>query len=409
MKNNFIFAGIGFLISLVSMPIIIIFCKKNELYDYSDERKIHTGNIPRLGGIGIVLGFFISAVLYLVFTKEIDFWQTLPLIVAGAIIFIFGLIDDLKNLRAIIKLLAQIVAAVVVTFGGFRFKQIFNWILPLPLSYILTLGWIIGVVNAYNLIDGLDGLCGSLTFTSAITLGILYASSGNFESGICFCLAAAILGFLCFNWPPAKIFMGDSGSQFLGFIISILPLYTTTNDSFEFNKFLIMIVLTAFPVFDTIAAIWRRLRDHKPIMSPDASHLHHKFLNIGFSKVATLYTVLIFQLLVCVSVVAASYIGRPDGTILLFVTLLFLLAFFTVMHYINRAVNLGKIERLNDEQNKTALDEKKKTRAVKRMSKRGGGYKFSYFFCKTMIVKSSFCRVPSVNRSNALKTKSSLD
>lgn len=373
MQNNFIFAGIGFLISLVSMPIIIAICKKNDLYDYSDERKIHTGKIPRLGGIGIVLGFFVSTVLYLVFTDEINFWETLPLIVAGAIIFIFGLVDDLKNLKAIIKLLAQIVAAVVVTFSGFRFKQIFNWILPLPLSYVLTLGWIIGVVNAYNLIDGLDGLCGSLTFTSAITLGILYVSSGNFESGICFCLAAAILGFLCFNWPPAKIFMGDSGSQFLGFIISILPLYTTTNDSFEFNKFLIMIVLTAFPVFDTIAAIWRRLRDHKPIMSPDASHLHHKFLNIGFSKTATLYTVLIFQLLVCVSVVAAYYIGRPDGTVLLFVTLLFLLAFFTVMHYINRAVNLGRIERITEEGSNQNLGEKKKSRFLKKTNKRGGG------------------------------------
>lgn len=372
MQHNFIFAGIGFLISLVSMPIIITICKKNDLYDYSDERKIHTGKIPRLGGIGIVLGFFVSTVLYLVFTKEIDFLKTLPLIVAGAIIFIFGLIDDLKNLKAIIKLLAHIVAAIIVTFSGFRFKQIFNWILPLPVSYILTLGWIIGVVNAYNLIDGLDGLCGSLTFTSAITLGILYVGSGNFESGICFCLAAAILGFLCFNWPSAKIFMGDSGSQFLGFIISILPLYTTTNDSFEFNKFLIMIVLTAFPVFDTIAAIWRRLRDHKPVMSPDASHLHHKFLNIGFSKTATLYTVLIFQLLVCVSVVASSYIGRPDGTILLFVALLFLLAFFTVMHYINRAVNLGRMERINDEDSNQNVSEKKNSRFLKKTNKRGG-------------------------------------
>lgn len=372
MINVFIFAGIGFLISLISMPIIITLCKKYECYDYSDERKIHTGKIPRLGGIGIVCGFFISAVLYLVFTDDINFSETIPLIVAGAIIFIFGLIDDLKNLKAIIKLLAQIFAAIIVTFGGFRFKQILNWTLPVPVSYILTICWIIGVINAYNLIDGLDGLCGSLTFTSAVTLGILYFSSGNFESGICFCLAGAILGFLCFNWPPAKIFMGDSGSQFLGFIISILPLYTTNNVSFEFNKFLIMIVLTAFPVFDTIAAIWRRLREHRGIMSPDASHLHHKFLNIGFSKIATLYTVLIFQLLVCVSVVATSYISRPDGTVLLFVTLLFLVAFFTVMHYINRAVNLGRIERINKEDSNQMQEEKKKNRFLKKTNKRGG-------------------------------------
>lgn len=341
MLKMFIFVGIGFLISLISMPIIIALCKKYECYDYSDERKIHTGKIPRLGGIGIVSGFFISTILYLVFVKEISFWKTFPLFLAGSIVFVFGILDDFKNLKAIIKLLAQIVAALIVVFSDFRFKQIFNWYLPIPVSYILTICWIIGVINAYNLIDGLDGLCGSLTFTSVVTLGILYFCSGNFESGICFCLAGAILGFLCFNWPPAKIFMGDSGSQFLGFIISILPLYTA-NDTFEFNKFLIMIVLTAFPVFDTVAAIWRRLREHRPIMSPDASHLHHKFLNIGFSKTATLYTVLIFQILVCLSIVISFFLERADGTILLFVTLIFLLAFFTVMHYISHSVTITR-------------------------------------------------------------------
>lgn len=340
MINVFIFAGIGFLISLISIPIIITLCKKYECYDYSDERKIHTGKIPRLGGIGIVIGFFISTILYLIFVKDISFWKTFPLILAGTIVFVFGILDDFNNLKAIIKLLAQIVAALIVVFSGFRFKQIFNWTLPVPVSYILTICWIIGVINAYNLIDGLDGLCGSLTLTSAVTLGILYFSSGNFESGICFCLAGAILGFLCFNWPPAKIFMGDSGSQFLGFVISILPLYTA-NDTFEFNKFLIMIVLTAFPVFDTIAAIWRRLREHRPVMSPDASHLHHKLLHLGFSKKATLVLVLIFQILLCVTVVLSYCMSKRsliDGIILLSVAIVFMIVFFAIIHFTNRAV-----------------------------------------------------------------------
>lgn len=343
MLKMFIFVALGFLISLALMPAIIAFSKKHNVYDYSDERKIHTGKISRLGGIGIVCGFFVSTVLYLIFTDEINFWQTLPLIIAGAVIFIFGLIDDLKNLKAIIKLLAQIVAALIVILGGFRFKQIFAWILPLPISYILTFCWIIGVVNAYNLIDGLDGLSGTLTFTTALTLGILYFSMGSFESGVCFCLAGAILGFLCFNWPPAKIFMGDSGSQFLGFIISILPLYPMepSNYAFEFNKFFMVIVLTSFPVFDTIAAIWRRTREHRSIMSPDASHLHHKLLHLGFSKKATLILVLIFQILLCGTVILAYYMSKTsltDGVILLSVALVFMIVFFAIIHYTNRAV-----------------------------------------------------------------------
>lgn len=341
MINVFIFAGIGFLISFISMPIIITLCKKYECYDYSDERKIHTGKIPRLGGIGIVIGFFISTILYLIFTDEINFWQTFPLILAGTIVFVFGILDDFKNLRAIIKLFAQIVAALIVVFSGFRFKQIFNWTLSIPISYILTICWIIGVINAYNLIDGLDGLSGTLTFTTSVTLGILYFSSGNFESGVCFCLAAAILGFLCFNWPPAKIFMGDSGSQFLGFVIAILPFYTTSSDSFEFNKFFMVIVLTSFPVFDTIAAIWRRLREHRSVMSPDASHLHHKLLHLGFSKKATLVLVLIFQILLCVTVVLSYCMSKRsliDGIILLSVAIVFMIVFFAIIHFTNRAV-----------------------------------------------------------------------
>lgn len=343
MGNIFIFAGIGFLISLISMPIIIALCKKYECYDYSDERKIHTGKIPRLGGIGIVSGFFISTILYLIFTDEINFWQTFPVILAGTIIFIIGILDDFKNLRAIIKLFAQIASALIVVFSGFRFKQIFNWTLPVPVSYILTICWIIGVINAYNLIDGLDGLSGTLTFTTSVTLGILYFSMGSFESRVCFCLAASILGFLCFNWPPAKIFMGDSGSQFLGFMIAILPLYPMEprNYAFEFNKFFMVVVLTSFPVFDVIAAIWRRLREHRPIMSPDASHLHHKLLHLGFSKKATLILLLVFQILLCGTVILAYYMSKRspiDGIILLSVAIVFMIVFFAIIHFTNRAV-----------------------------------------------------------------------
>lgn len=343
MLKMFIFVAISFLISLALMPAIIAFSKKHNVYDYSDKRKIHIGKISRLGGIGIVCGFFISTVLYLIFTDEINFWQTLPIIISGAIIFIFGIIDDLKNLKAIIKLLAQIVAALIVIFDGFRFKQIFAWILPLPISCVLTFAWIIGVINAYNLIDGLDGLSGTLTFTAAVTLGILYFSMGSFESGVCFCLAASILGFLCFNWPPAKIFMGDSGSQFLGFMIAILPLYPMEprNYAFEFNKFFMVVVLTSFPVFDVIAAIWRRLREHRPIMSPDASHLHHKLLHLGFSKKATLILLLVFQILLCGTVILAYYMSKRspiDGIILLSVAIVFMIVFFAIIHFTNRAV-----------------------------------------------------------------------
>lgn len=350
MNKIFIFVILSFLLSLGSMPIIIHFCNKHNLFDYQDERKIHTGKISRLGGVGIALSFLISAAVYLVFNKQISLVGSLPILVAGFIIFLFALLDDLLTLPPKAKLLVQLIAAGIVTFSGFRFTQIFNWHLPLVISYILTFGWIIGVINAYNLIDGLDGLCGTLSITAVITLGVLFQLANNPEAGLCFILAGSILGFLCFNWPPAKLFMGDDGSQFLGFLIAVIPLYTSSGNSFEFNKFLIMIIVTSFPVFDTIAAIWRRLRDKKPIMSPDKSHLHHKLLNLGYSKTQALYLIAFIQILLCLVVILSSFLGNLRGSTVLFEALVFMVIFFSVIHYTNRAVN-RKNKALFDPQN----------------------------------------------------------
>ena len=332
-----LFIALAGILSLASMPLIIRLCKKFSLYDYQSSRKIHSGNIPRLGGVGIFLAFIISACAYIFINKVDNFNQILPIIIAGTIVFAFALLDDLLNLPALAKLIVQLIAVSIVVFNGFRFKQIFSWTLPTPVSLILTFGWILGVINAYNLIDGLDGLCGSFSISTIITLGVLYTLTGNPEAILCFILAASIFGFLCFNWPPAKLFMGDAGSQFLGFMISVFPLFDSSN-IFEHNKLLIMIVMTAFPVFDTIAAIWRRLRDKKPIMSPDRSHLHHKLLNMGYSKKSALYLLCFLQTLLCVSVVISYFLGAMRGMALLIESTAFVILFFSFVHYTNRAI-----------------------------------------------------------------------
>lgn len=336
-----VFILLSIAISLVSMPIIISLCKKFNLYDYQSARKIHSGNIPRLGGVGIFIAFFVSSFLYLLYSNQVSTIKNLPIFIAAFIVFLFAILDDIFNLPAIVKLLVQLVAVSIVTFNGYRFTQIFAWEMPTMVSYILTFGWILGVINAYNLIDGLDGLCGSLSITAITTLGILYTLSGNAEAILCFILAGAILGFLCFNWPPAKLFMGDGGSQFLGFMIATFPLYTS-NDVFEYNKFIIMLIITAFPVFDTIAAIWRRLRDKKPIMSPDRSHLHHKLLNMGYSKKNALFLIIFIQVLLCSSVIISYFLGATKGSAILLESFAFMILFFAIIHYTNRKINLQK-------------------------------------------------------------------
>ena len=333
----FVISLVAFLISLLSMPIIIKFSTKFNIFDYQDARKIHSGNISRLGGVGIAISFFVCTAVYFLITDASLFIEYLPIISAGLIIFVFGFIDDVVTLRAIVKLLIQIVATCLVIFSGNRFTQIGPWQIPSALSYIFTFCWIIGVVNAFNLIDGLDGLCGSLAFTTTLTLGIIYTLSGNNISVICFILAASILGFLCFSWPRAKLFMVDCGSQFLGFMIATIPLIPSDN-VIEFNKFLIIVSLAAFPIFDTIAAIWRRIRDKRPIMSPDKSHLHHKLLNLGYTKKSSLYLVVFIQLLLCSLVIISYLLGTYKGMMVLLLTLFFVTLFFTFIHYTNQAI-----------------------------------------------------------------------
>ena len=341
----FVISLVAFLVSLISMPLIIKFSTKFNIFDYQDARKIHSGNISRLGGVGIAISFFVCTAVYFLITDASLFIEYLPIISAGLIIFVFGFIDDIVTLRAIVKLLIQIVATCLVIFSGNRFTQIGPWQIPSVLSYIFTFCWIIGVVNAFNLIDGLDGLCGSLAFTTTLTLGIIYTLSGNSISVICFILAASILGFLCFNWPPAKLFMGDCGSQFLGFMLATLPLIPA-DSVIEFNKFLIIASVAAFPIFDTIAAIWRRIRDKRPIMSPDKSHLHHKLLNMGYTKKSSLYLVVFIQLLLCSLVIISYLLGTYKGMMVLLLTLVFVTLFFTFIHYTNQAI----LKRKNNEE-----------------------------------------------------------
>lgn len=335
------FIILAFVLSALSMPLIIKICKKLSLYDYTNARKIHSGNIPRLGGIGIALAFFISAGLYLKSNTSISLMANLPVLVAALIVFVFAFFDDILNFHASVKLAAQLTACGIVMFNNYRFTQIFNWQLPVALSYLITFLWILGLINAYNLIDGMDGLCGSLSWTVGMTIGIIHLLTKNQIAGLSFIFAAAITGFLLFNKPPAKIFMGDCGSQFLGFMIAILPLYPASRD-IEFNKFMVMIVLTSFPVFDTIAAIWRRIRDKKPIMVGDRSHLHHKLLNLNYSKYKALILIDCIQVLVCISVIVATLLERHKASALLAETMILQTMFFSIIHFTNRKVMMKK-------------------------------------------------------------------
>lgn len=318
------------------MPIIIKLCNHYGWYDKINDRKVHKGNIPRLGGVGFVLAFFITSFILVLTDDNSHIYQLLPVFIGGSVIFIFGILDDFIDLRAYIKFLIQLGVAVFMVLFGFSFSYFGPWELGW-IGKIITVFWIIGIINAYNLIDGVDGLCGGLSFFSIITLGLLYSQKAPQTATICFLLAAAIVGFLAFNKPPAKIFMGDGGSQFLGFMIAILPLYEKTT-SFDYNKLPILLVLTAIPVFDTFAAIWRRTREHRSFFSPDKSHLHHKLMNLGYSTWGILIILYVIQFSLCCAVLAASKCPNHTAAWMEFGTFIAVTIFFSIIHYTNRAV-----------------------------------------------------------------------
>ena len=328
---------ISFLFSAIFIPIVISACKKFGWYDSTNERKIHTGKIPRLGAVGFVPAAIIGGVFFCVNYPEARPMEYIPLAIAAFIIFFFGVLDDFIEMRAKRKLAVQIVATLLVLLSGKTFKTIGTFALPVPVSYFLTFMWISGLINAFNLIDGVDGLCGGLSALIFTTLGIIYLHTSPTMAAFCFVVASGIAGFLLYNKPKAKIFMGDGGSQTLGFLIAALPLYNS-GSGFEVNKAFSMVLLTAIPVIDTMAAMIRRKREHRSFFSPDRAHLHHKLMNIGLDSVQILLLLLSIQVLLCVAVASSLLLDTSKGAILICSVWLIVLGAFILLHYYNRKV-----------------------------------------------------------------------
>lgn len=268
-------------INLFLTPAIIAIAHKKKLYDATDERKTHTGDIPRLGGIGVFLSILISAaVLYLLLKIQIP----LAFYISILLIFVSGLTDDFKPVKPIVKLLTQVVATLILIVGGVSLTHIyipfFNTTLTLGyFSYPLTFLWIIGVTNALNLLDGMDGQAGGVSAIGSLAIAFASILLGQVDIAIiCFILSGALIGFLYFNLPPAKIFMGDSGSLTLGFFLASLPLLfkLPTNKG---KMFLVTVVVLIIPIFDVFAAIIRRKLDNRSFFTPDRGHIHHKFID----------------------------------------------------------------------------------------------------------------------------------
>ncbi|MCI8423323.1 MAG: undecaprenyl/decaprenyl-phosphate alpha-N-acetylglucosaminyl 1-phosphate transferase [Lawsonibacter sp.] len=285
-------------VALISTPVVRRLAFRVGAVDVpKDNRRMHDHPIPRMGGLAIFLAFLLSALIFLPLTQQLR-----TMLMGAVIIVVLGIFDDIYALPALPKLLVQIAAALVAVLGGSRIVILsnFNIFSSEPywelgwLSVPISVFWIVGITNAVNLIDGLDGLaCGVSTISSMTLLVIALIVSEPDVAVLMAALSGACIGFLPYNLNPAKIFMGDTGATFLGFVLAAVSI----QGLFKFHmiiSFAVPFLMLGLPIFDTTFAILRRLARGQSPMTPDRGHIHHRLIDMGFSQkqaVAMLYLI----------------------------------------------------------------------------------------------------------------------
>ncbi|MGE8033483.1 undecaprenyl-phosphate alpha-N-acetylglucosaminyl 1-phosphate transferase [Lysinibacillus sp. KCTC 33748] len=317
----------AFVASILLTPLVKRLAFKIGAVDAPNYRKVHARIMPRLGGLAIFLSFLIAVAIFqpILIINENGSNFLLAIIIGACIIVATGVVDDMREISAKAKLVGQLIAALIVIFvGGIQIDMI---TLPFVgelnfglLSIPLTIIWIVGITNAINLIDGLDGLAAGVSTIALITLAVMAIIMNNmFVLAIAAILAAATFGFLFYNFHPAKIFMGDTGALFLGFMISVLALLGFKNVTVV--SLIIPVIILGVPISDTFFAIVRRVRMKKKWSDPDKSHLHHRLLDMGFTHRQTV--LIIYGIAIMFGLAAVIFsMAKVWGAILLVAVIL---------------------------------------------------------------------------------------
>lgn len=326
MDNILLSTGLAFLITFFAIPIIIEIAKDKKLFDEPDERKVHKAVIPTLGGLGIFAGFILATLMGVPagIGTELQYF-----IAAVMVIFFLGIKDDILVLSATKKFIGQLIAAaIIIKFGGVEISNMYGFLgfeqIPHTASFILTLFTIIVITNSFNLIDGVDGLAGSLGLLTSLVFGSYFFIAGQLMYAVmAFSLAGSLIGFLIFNFSPAKIFMGDTGSLLIGllnsiFVIKFIAVAANPAGHFPLQStpaigFAILIV----PLFDTLRVFSLRILNRRSPFSPDRNHIHHFLLDLGLNhKLITI---------ICVGVnilfISIAYFLQAMGTTMVIASL----------------------------------------------------------------------------------------
>ena len=306
--------GLSMVVSFALTPLVKRLAYKIKAVDIpKDQRRMHDHPIPRLGGLAIFIAFVVSALLF----ADVN-GQLRGMLLGSCIIVALGIVDDSHPLGPGIKFIIQIVAALIAVWHGVLIEAIAS---PIPfgpeywdfgvLSVPITVIWIVAVTNSVNLIDGLDGLADGVSAIAALTMLIIALLIDDLEMAVlCAALVGGCMGFIPYNRNPAKIFMGDTGATFLGYMlatVSVMGLFKL----YAMISFVVPFIILGFPIFDTTSAFTRRILKGQNPMKPDRSHTHHKLIDMGMNQkqaVATLYLVAGILGLCAVMIVTSGYV-----------------------------------------------------------------------------------------------------
>lgn len=329
----------SFIVTFYAIPVIIKIAELKKLYDIPNERKVHVNPIPSLGGLGIFVGFITSLLLTVTFAgiyPEFQYYTA-----ALLIIFFLGLKDDIMVLTPWKKLIGQIVVATILVFKAKLLIAGMDGFLGIGKmdtmgSYLLTYFTILVIINAFNLLDGVDGLAGSVGFISCVVFAILFLMGGNIAYSVLgFTMAGSILAFLIYNYAPAKIFMGDTGSMLIGTVNVILAVkFIEIAPSFQAVNLKASAALgfgiILMPLLDTLRVFALRIFSRRSPFSPDRNHLHHLLLDCGFSHLAVTLTISLASLFF----IGFAFLMRDFGTTMMIFSMTALFFVFTGVLYL---------------------------------------------------------------------------
>jgi UDP-GlcNAc:undecaprenyl-phosphate GlcNAc-1-phosphate transferase len=343
-----LYAAISFLISFLCFPVLIKILGQWKLFDESGAHKIHSAFIPSMGGISILLGVAITLIIAMPLQQLVKLKY---FFIGLGLIFIIGLRDDILALNPKQKLYSQFLPVLIlVLFGGSVLKSTYG-ILPIQ-DFILPVTWVISVftfiiiTNAYNLIDGVDGLAGAIGIIALVCFGSWFYMVGDLaHSLVAFCFVGSLAAFLFFNWQPSKIFMGDTGALLVGLLLSYLAIVfinknyalPVQNPSRFTASIATAVCVLIIPIFDTLRVIILRIRQMQSPFRADRNHLHHQFLNLGFSHAQTVLVLMAINILF---IFLAWILKEQTDTVILVLVLMLCL----IINFILKKLQTRRVE-----------------------------------------------------------------